>query len=179
MNKRIIKWEKFHNPLLNINDNGEEDNSKIVVRATPFGPEGWKLNPDFPSEKVYIGHTNFDLDEDIKNILDNIDGVEILEIYSPYRMRITIGKAFNAKKIRRIISETLCNTNAKMNFDEQTNVDLYRETLKLNRDGKPWAIYVLPNGKYENIIGENEQDLENKISHYENIRNSIGGTIIS
>lgn len=176
MNK-TIKWEKFKNPLVNVNSPDED--GRVMIRSTPFGPEAMQLNPDFPTEKVFIGHTNFDIDEEVINIIDNTEGVEILEVYSPYRIRITIGKAFNSKRIRRKIKERLCGNNKKFNLNEEADIKIYQETLKLDKQKNPWLMYVLPNGSYESRIAKDENDLENIMMEFETIRDSIGGIILS
>lgn len=177
MNK-TIKWEKFKNPLLNVNAS-EEEGGRVMIRSTPFGPEAMQFNPDFPSEKVFIGHTNFDIDEEVINLIDNTEGVEVLEVYSSYRMRITIGKAFNSKRIRRKIKEKLCGNNKRVNFNEEADIKIYQETLRLNKQDKPWLMYILPNGSYESRIAKDENELENIMFDFEIIRDSIGGAIIS
>lgn len=178
MIKRTIKWEKFRNPLLNVSP--DEDGERIMVRNTPFGPEGMRFNPDFPEEQVYIAHTNFDIDDDVKEILDNMEGIEIVEVYSAYRMRVTIGKAFNPKRIRRLIKERLCYSSPpKLKFGEETDLNIYKETLRLNSQDKLWFMYVLPNGSFESQTFDNEEDREKCILKYEHVRKSIGGVILA
>jgi hypothetical protein len=177
MNKRTIKWEKFRNPLTVVG--AEDDGERVMIRSTPFGPEALRLNPDFPSEQVYIGHTNFDIDEEVKNAIENTEGVEILEIYSSYRMRVTIGKAFNPKRIRRMIRRKLCFPNQGLQFDEGTDLKIYQETLRLKTNNKPWMMYILPNGEFESFTYDTDDELENSIMKYENVREGIGGVILS
>lgn len=178
MNKRYIKWEKFKNPLIAAGSN-DEDGGRVMVRSTPFGVEGLQLNPKFPTEKVYVAHTNFDIDENIFNIVDNTEGVEICEIYSPYRMRVTIGKAFNSKRVRRLINEKLCSENKLYNFDDVSNMKIYEETLRLKSQDKPWSMFILPNGSFESKIFTSEESMENILVEWENVRKRIGGVILT
>ena len=55
----------------------------------------------------WIGHTNFNLTEDIKRKINKIEGVEILKIYSRYRFFIGIGKMFNFTEVRKNIEAEL------------------------------------------------------------------------
>ena len=55
----------------------------------------------------WIGHTNFNITEDIKNKVNRIDGVEILKIYTRYRFFIGIGKMFEFSKVREDIEKTI------------------------------------------------------------------------
>lgn len=178
MNKRRVRWEKIHNPLLPAGL-PEEETGRIALRSTPFGVEGLQFNPEFPSERAYIAHTNFDIDELVKSTVENIEGVEILEIYSPYRMRITVGKAFNPREVRRVITEKLCREIKHYNFDEATNVKIYQETLKMKKQNELWSIFILPNGNYESMIFSDKNEMENTLSNWESIRQRIGGIILT
>lgn len=177
MNKHI-KWEKFTNPLLPVLAEGEEEAGRVMVRSTPFGVEGLKFNPNFPSEKVYIAHTNFDIDAGVKASVENTDGVEIVEVYSPYRMRITIGKAFNGKKVRYIITKKLCEVNS-YNFTDKVNISLYKETINLKSQNKPWSIFVLPNGSYESKSFSTEGEMMDTVNQWQLIKSKIGGLILT
>ena len=51
----------------------------------------------------WISHTNFNLTESIKNELDQIEGVEMLKIFSRYRFLIGVGRMFNFSDVRQEI----------------------------------------------------------------------------
>jgi hypothetical protein len=57
----------------------------------------------------WVGHTNFDITPSVKNILNEVNGVEVLKICSRYRFFIGVGKMFEFKTVRenieRIIKE--------------------------------------------------------------------------
>lgn len=55
----------------------------------------------------WIGHTNFNLTNSIKDKLNKVDGVELLKIYSRYRFLIGVGHMFNFKEVRKNIEKTL------------------------------------------------------------------------
>lgn len=58
--------------------------------------------------ECWIGHTNFDITESIKDTIEKTKGVEILKVYSRYRFFIGIGKMFNFSEVRKQIeSNTL------------------------------------------------------------------------
>jgi hypothetical protein len=57
--------------------------------------------------ECWIGHTNFDITEAVKDKINDTLGVEILKVYSRYRFFIGIGRMFDFKDIRQIIEETL------------------------------------------------------------------------
>lgn len=55
----------------------------------------------------WIGHTNFDLTNDIKNKLDKVPGIELLKICSRYRFFIGIGQMFDFKDVRNNIENEI------------------------------------------------------------------------
>ena len=55
----------------------------------------------------WLGHTNFNLTEEIKENLNRIDGVEVLKICSRYRFFVGIGKMFDFSEVRKRIEKEL------------------------------------------------------------------------
>lgn len=55
----------------------------------------------------WIAHTNFDITERIKNVINKIEGVEILKIHSRYRFFVGIGRMFDFKDVRKEIESQL------------------------------------------------------------------------
>ena len=55
----------------------------------------------------WMGHTNFDITEDIKNELDRTEGIEVLKICSRYRFFVGIGKMFDFKDVRKMIEKSI------------------------------------------------------------------------
>lgn len=60
--------------------------------------------------KFWIGHTNFNITHSIADIIEKIDGVEIFDIFTRYRFRIAIGKAFKDRNVMQNIQEALYET---------------------------------------------------------------------
>jgi len=135
MTKKVISWQKWRNPykppqkkdkdsdddgyLKNSNidvdndDDNDDDNStegQNLILFTPIGPV--PLNDSNDPEKIFnfwVGHTNFNISKPIKKIINKIEGVEILNIYTRYRFRVGIGNLFQTQavitSINRKISE--------------------------------------------------------------------------
>lgn len=130
-----IMWQKWSDPfgsddidLLNdsmdsmyYNDEAEEEpdddsnntiemnqNKKIRVIATPMGilplTENTSIGQIF---NFWVGHTNFDITKKIASIIENTDGVETLDVYTRYRFRVGIGKAFIDSDIMRNINDNV------------------------------------------------------------------------
>ena len=135
MQKHINKigWQKYEDfiekqlasPLLNtvmqnlaiqnLESDGEEsdDEDEYQDENQPFSmmlPMTKQLLDDITmlsNFDCWIGHTNFDITQRIKNKLDKIPGVELLKVCSRYRFFIGIGKMFDFKEVRNTIEEEL------------------------------------------------------------------------
>jgi hypothetical protein len=116
--ENIIIWEKWKDPfgadiLDDMNDglgdfldpDAEEEYDDhpaanisakhVKVISTPMGII--PINEHTASSKIFnfwTGHTNFDITKNIFALLDTAEGVETLDIFTRYRFRISIGKAF-------------------------------------------------------------------------------------
>lgn len=135
MSKYKIAWQKYEDylekqissPMLDIISNiiaerakqhteegvGYEDEPHEESRAeemptmVPISPQLIEDIAVLSSYECWIGHTNFDVTKDIKNILDKIEGVEMLRILSRYRFFIGLGKLFEFKQVRKNIESNI------------------------------------------------------------------------
>jgi hypothetical protein len=55
----------------------------------------------------WIGHSNFDITESIKDELEKTNGVEVLKIQSRYRFFIGVGRMFEFQSVRKEIENSL------------------------------------------------------------------------
>jgi len=125
MNK--IGWQKYEdilekqldNPLLDaiigklpeINEQESyEDMDNVQVQETLSIPvdesfmESIALTANFD---CWMAHTNFNLTPTIRDILNKVDGIEILKICSRYRFFVGVGQMFDFKDVRRQIEDEL------------------------------------------------------------------------
>lgn len=122
--KYLILWQKWYDPITqmqnqvkshirtnNLNSaNTEVEPSmlSIPVMSTPMMSTPMGLVPapvpDIASFNFWVGHTNFIITNSIAKILDTTVGIEALDLFSPYRFRIAIGKAFNEESIKKNIA---------------------------------------------------------------------------
>ena len=136
-----------------------EDHGPIQnVMSTPFGL--WKvddtMNP-YKQFKLWMGHTNFTITDEIAEILDVIPGVEVLQILTRYRFVIAVGELFDIHDVRIAIEDSLvCNKDAidRIN-DESIKQQVYDLKAALSTYDK-WAIYVFPNGQLDFTTSEQE-----------------------
>jgi hypothetical protein len=118
--QNIIIWQKWSDPFGeesedNFQNNSETDNEyheqewpeeneqkiknisrSVKVISTPMGII--PINDNTASGKIFnfwIGHTNFNITKKIAIIVEDTPGVECLDIFTRYRFRIAIGRAFN------------------------------------------------------------------------------------
>lgn len=121
-----IIWEKWIDPFgLDIdeakwNDYDDEDegvsfqsefikknnSNPVRVIASPVGLIPY--NEYSASGKIFnfwVAHTNFNVSDKVVSILEDIEGVEILDIFTRYRFRIGIGKCFKENMVMQKIKE--------------------------------------------------------------------------
>jgi hypothetical protein len=124
----IIIWEKWKDPLgyddqeenQDIVDSVENDYTDIEdlpieqkhkkikchIITTPFGII--PFNENTASSEIFnfwTGHANFAITVEIASIIENVDGVETLNIFTKYRFRIAVGKAFADSEVMREINQ--------------------------------------------------------------------------
>ena len=112
------KWTDYNNDIADLEDmcEVEEDSPKpptstnipIKVIASPLGLIPY--NEHTASGKIFnfwLGHTNFNISSKIKDLIEECDGVEILDIFTRYRFRIAIGKCFNDSETMSFINDKI------------------------------------------------------------------------
>jgi hypothetical protein len=128
-----IVWEKWRDPFGNDEDNNttiskqpeddeiyspyDEDsneattNSKEIkckILITPMGAIPY--NEFTASGKIFnfwTGHSNFTITNNIVDIIEDTEGVETLDVFTRYRFRIAIGKAFSDSEVMRKINSNI------------------------------------------------------------------------
>lgn len=78
------------------------------VIATPMGII--PIDENTASGKIFnfwIGHTNFNITKFISSVIEKTPGVECLDIFTRYRFRIAIGKAFNSSRVMKNIQDSV------------------------------------------------------------------------
>lgn len=81
---------------------------QVKVIATPMGIV--PINENTASGKIFnfwLGHTNFDITSHIFKIIELTEGVETLDIFTRYRFRISIGKAFTDSTVMKDIQDSI------------------------------------------------------------------------
>ena len=89
-------------------DDIPDEESDFQETETVFVPKNFYETISLMSRfDCWIGHTNFNLTNTIKNKLNEVDGIEVLNVMSRYRFFIGIGKMFKFSDVRKQIEETI------------------------------------------------------------------------
>lgn len=142
------------------------------------------LNEHNTPSRIYnfwMGHTNFDLTNAVKNILKTLPGVETLDIVTRYRFRVGIGKAFDGAEVRESIDKALCEQTSFVGQEvpeppKPVDARLALLQKQLASKHKFWAILVMKNGKLQ-IAGSDDSDavkkeIDNKVAETDNVLTS-------
>ena len=85
-----------------------QSTSHIRSIITPFGilplTEETKASNRF---KLWVGHSNFKLTEDFYKVIGQQPGIETLDILTPYRFRIAVGKMFVDRDVMTTLRDTM------------------------------------------------------------------------
>jgi len=122
---RKIGWQKYedviqsemYSPIANmlfddiaseIEEEEEFDEQQMQSQETLFVPKNFYETISLMSRfDCWIGHTNFNITNSVKNKLNEVDGIEVLNIFSRYRFFIGIGKMFNFSDVRKDIEKII------------------------------------------------------------------------
>jgi hypothetical protein len=102
------KDEDFEPDILEYTDQEKNKKKGIKVIASPMGLIPY--NEHTASSKIFnfwVGHTNFDITKHIMDMLEEISGVETLDIFTRYRFRVGIGKCFDDAVVMSNINEII------------------------------------------------------------------------
>tara|TARA_R110002020_G_scaffold191642_2_gene391432 strand:- start:986 stop:1459 length:474 start_codon:yes stop_codon:yes gene_type:complete len=97
--------------------------SHIKTIMTPFGimplTEHSLASSHF---KFWVGHANFKLTEKVYQVVGNTEGVESLDILTPYRFRIAIGKMFVDRNVMSTVRTNLLEYIKDANHEQENEV---------------------------------------------------------
>jgi hypothetical protein len=117
------KWTDYENKIDNsLNEIEYEDDyedvdeehqvfgsdKEIKVIATPMGLIPYnELTAPGKIFNFWVAHTNFNISPPVSKIIEETEGVEILDIFTRYRFRVSIGKCFNASETMKSINDNV------------------------------------------------------------------------
>ncbi len=166
-------------------DDDDEESNLVVI--TNHGPMPIKMYGDFSKNfPVYVAHTNFEVDQDVKDLVMAVPGVIFFKPCTPNEFRVAFGKLFNDKKVRLAIQDVLgayprlegeCNP---MNIKLPNRLkDIMLGLIEDVKKTKYWAVLLLPNEVYDFIGTDIEKDFEDKYGIYKEIQEITSAIIYS
>lgn len=154
-----------------------QQESKLLHTPLGFFPIDSLLKPSDRWD-CRIGHTNFEITQSTKDILNRIDGVEALKVLGRYTFFIGIATMFKFKDVRVDIEKQLCSYTEQEVLDEETKitVDLVRDQLETN---KYWSILVTSSGKVDYVVSNSlDQAYLDGLNKLLEAKNELGGIIL-
>ena len=107
MTTKQLSWEKFNTQEEDDDDEGVGGGvdmpGMILSQVNDLGPN---VN-SYEDFNFFIAHTNFYITLDVVVFISLVKGVESLDVLSPYRFRISIGKLFEVDPVLSLITEEL------------------------------------------------------------------------
>lgn len=132
----------------------------------------------FPNEfNLWLGHTNFDIDELVLSQIEETEGVESVDVFSPYRMRVGIGLMFDEVNVRLGIQKALGVTTKETKIH---NEDVLKDIESITKQitSEYWAIYISPNGKIDYVESDVIDEILDKVEMYEEAEMATGGYLM-
>jgi len=118
-------------------------------------------------------HTNFEIKlQDVENI-EQVPGVESLDIYSRYRLRIGFGKLFDRDKVKKDV-EYMLDSSESLELLADDTKEQVEGLLKTFEETKLWCILILPNGKVITYVGKDDADFKSKSEFFERVQEATG-----
>lgn len=110
--KSSVSPEDIFDPEPEEEDGEQEDSEfgsmKMMIMGNMAGEDpAMRFDILLNSYNIYNLHTNFWISDKIYKILNYTDGVEMVEVTSPYRARIVFGKAFDDMDVQKTIQHSL------------------------------------------------------------------------
>lgn len=114
--------------------------------------------------KLWVCHTNFDITKEVVGQVEKIEGVEILRVWTRYRMWVGIGNLFDTQAVQTAIDHALCGVPemppAKpVSRKQDAAVRLLEKQLKEEHTNEAWAICRLPDGRLWACSGTDRDSL--------------------
>lgn len=194
MPNKQIAWEKWDENVIeqeiveNFYEEYEEDESGMAEDALLFlekipnlvtTPMGMYQLHDKMSVlnqfECWMGYTNFDITHVIKNKIEKIEGVELLNINSRYRFFVGIGKFFDFSDVRIGIEKAICD-DIELDENTQETVSLIKNSISVD---KYWAIFVSKAGEilYTSTNSTDDENYLTTLSLYKEEKKTSGGLI--
>jgi len=192
MSDKKVAWERWDEDVIEqeiienfYEENYEEEDPQIAEEAllflekiphlvsTPMGMYQLHDKMNVMNQfECWMGYTNFDITHSIRDKIEKVEGVELLNVTSRYRFFLGIGKLFNFSDVRLAIEDTLM-------LDDITKeaVNIIKDNISNDRY---WVIFISKTGEIL-YISTNDEDDEHYLTTldiYEKRRKTNGGMLL-
>lgn len=127
-----------------------------------MGPHGIvPLHESNVPSKLYnfwIGHTDFGITDRLAFAIECVPGVETLDVFSRYRFRFAVGKAFDERKVKAAIELAVQPKVAPKS--PAAGLDTLKAIVA--KQHPFWVILRLPNGKFDTVGGASRKEVAAK-----------------
>jgi hypothetical protein len=153
---------------------GEDESLPAVLRPRSGGLGPGIVTPmgivpvhesNLPSRlfNFWVGDANFDLTRKVVREIAKVPGVECLDVFSRYRFRIAVGRAFKDRDVRLAIDRLV----EPPTPEPPSRDPLMAMRANLSRAFPFWAIFRLPNGRYACVGGQTAAEVKTKAKQYD------------
>jgi len=115
LKESLEQYDEDYSVSLDEDEETEYDSSEMSLfqrpiksALTPFGilpiTEESLASKHF---NFWVGHTNFRIKKSLLNLIEQCDGVETVDVFTPYRFRIGIGMLFDGKTVKAKVRSCL------------------------------------------------------------------------
>lgn len=207
MRRRKIVYDYWRNPFDIANEWVTEEDAELPAAESLFDDNYHKKNirvrPCIPTIngpipispyadfnkmfQFWKATTNFDVDEDVEKAVEEVDGVESLDVLSRYSFRFSVGRLFDHKEVKRNIEEVLdavppkpgeINPDViKLPPELRQKVELIEHSVKADHDH--WAIFVLLNGEIDVAASNSKEGHDMHVDLYKRAQELAGGVIFT
>lgn len=161
--------------------------------STPFGFFALTDNTQAAKQfDLWVLHTNFDITGEIAELIENVDGVETIDVLTRYRVRIGFPRSglFKTKNIKWAIEEALRTLDDEVDerndtiladqYDADTLKKIKEYRTEISSKNPFWALYVLPNGQIHSVTSDRcDRDFLHKTKLFMEASQKVGGNILS
>lgn len=192
MSNRKVAWERWDEDVIEqeiienfYEENYEEEDPQITEDAllflekiphlvsTPMGMYQLHDKMNIMNQfECWMGYTNFDITHSVRDKIEKVEGVELLNITSRYRFFLGIGKLFDFADVRLAIEDALV-------LDDITKeaVNIIKETISEDRY---WVIFISKTGEilYVSTNDEDDEHYLTTLDTYQKRKKTNGGLLI-
>ncbi len=147
-----------------IHDDGDEPRMTGPCLTGPMGAIPLRES-NLPSKlfNFWMGDTNFDITHDVQDAMASVPGVESLDVYTRYRFRLAVGRAFDERAVKDAVEAALQPPAPPVEAVVKADpLDKYKKSLAAKYPF--WAICVLENGGIEMAGGESKEAVMEKLT---------------